>query len=219
MKAKDEIIKNINEMSGRYSPYNIFCDWVELMAISIYNSCFLLHNKVWESREERYKNIINNYKDKEKDTFVKMFGLLCQALEEDMEDVLGDIYMKSGCGNKNTGQFFTPFHLSRLTAKLNIANVNDDEILTINEPSVGGGGMIIATALELKEKGINYQKCMRVTAQDLDWKGVYMSFVQFSMLGINATVVQGDTLCDPYIPNNYPEERIFRTPARMGVLI
>ena len=91
--------------------------------------------------------------------------------------------------------------------------------ITINEPTCGGGGMIIAAADVLKRRGINYQRCMKVFAQDLDWKCVYMCYVQLSLLGVDAVVVQGDTLCDPYTGNNYPRSRIFRTPNNMGLLL
>ena len=69
----------------------------------------------------------------------------------------------------------------------------------------------------MKEKGINYQRKMDVVAQDLDWKGVYMCYLQLSLLGIKATVVQGDTLAEPY-SKGYPPDRVLHTPAKMGVL-
>ena len=70
----------------------------------------------------------------------------------------------------------------------------------------------------LLEMGINPQKVLRVVAQDLDWTGVYMTYVQLSILGIDAIVVQGDTLVEPY-KRGYPEERIMRTPKNMGLLL
>ena len=79
--------------------------------------------------------------------------------------------------------------------------------------------MIIATASVLKEKGINYQQVMEVVAQDLDWKGVYMCYLQLSLLGISAVCVQGDTLVNPYIPGKTEASHILYTPARMGVLL
>ena len=75
--------------------------------------------------------------------------------------------------------------------------------------------MIIAAARVLKERGLNYQRCMKVTAQDLDWNSVYMTYVQLSLLGIDAEVIQGNTLSD-----SMPEpKQIFLTPNRMGMLI
>lgn len=217
---KKEIVKSIQKMSGKYAPDMIFTDWVQCCAIAIQNSVCMIHDSVWKNREEQYMNTINKYNIEERKEFVNMLNLLVGAFEENISDILGEIYMESGCGSKQTGQFFTPFHLSKLTAELNLVNVSEKNKLDINEPSVGGGGMIIATVLVLKEKGINYQRCMRVTAQDLDWRSVYMAYVQFSLLGIDAEVVQGDTLSEPYIQGKqYPKERIFRTPNRMGVLL
>ena len=75
--------------------------------------------------------------------------------------------------------------------------------------------MIIAAAKVLREKGVDYQKRLRVIAQDLDWKGVYMTYLQLSLLGIRAKVVQGDTLCSPYDQYRTPKNHIMETPAEM----
>ena len=128
--------------------------------------------------------------------------------------------MKAELGSKQTGQFFTPYHLSVLTAEMGIPkDISPENPLIMNEPSAGGG-MIIAAAKVLKRRGLNPQKCMKVIAQDMDWKGVYMTYVQLSLLGIKAAVVQGDTLGEPAIdPRRYPQERVFYTPAIKGMLI
>ncbi len=217
---KKEIISKIQSLSGKYSPYMIFSDWVQCSAIALQNDCYMLHNEVWKSREEQYKTIMCKYTPKERQEFIRMLALLTDSFEESMSDILGEIYMESGCGSKQTGQFFTPFHISKLTADLAMQDdISEDNPLVINEPSVGGGGMIIAMAAVLKDRGINYQRCMKVIAQDLDWRSVYMAYLQFTLLGINAEVVQGNTLTEPYIPGHYDEARIFRTPMRMGVLL
>ena len=78
--------------------------------------------------------------------------------------------------------------------------------------------MIIAACKVLHEAGFDFQRRLDVVAQDLDWKGVYMTHLQLSLIGCRATVVQGDTLKEPYV-DNYPPERIMRTPAMMGMLI
>ena len=79
--------------------------------------------------------------------------------------------------------------------------------------------MLIALCKILKERGINYQRKLEITAQDLDWNGVYMTYVQLSLLGAKATVVQGDTLCEPYVQGVTPGYRILRTPMKTGALI
>ena len=148
--------------------------------------------------------------------------LLVDALEEEMTDVLGEVYMAADLGSKSTGQFFTPFHLSELCAKMTLPHwekeYSEHGTISLNEPSCGGGGMIIAAAKVMRDAGINPQRALNVVAQDLDWKGVYMTYLQLSLLGIRAKVVQGDTLADPYRAG-YPPERILRTPRDMGVLL
>lgn len=213
---KKEIIRKINSMSGSRSSYDIFCDWVKLMAIAIQNQSCLMHDQIWRKRESEYIKTINSYGEKGIE-FAKMFEMLAETMETGLADTLGEIYMESGFGNKNTGQFFTPFHVSETCAKLSLMGEGGSRVINMNEPSCGGGGMIIAAAKVLKERGINYQKIMRVVAQDLDWKAVHMCYVQLSLLGIDAVVVQGNTLAEA----NYrlrPRECVFRTPRNVGIL-
>lgn len=153
-----------------------------------------------------------------------MTAWLAETLDDGPYDVLGKIYMDAGMGSKAAGQFFTPFHLAELTARLSlqdsIQSFKDGMTkLTINEPACGGGAMIIAVAKAMQDAGINYQKIMKVVAQDLDWKGVYMCYVQLSLLGIDAICIQGDTIADPYVPGKTDRSHIMRTPKNMGVLL
>lgn len=69
--------------------------------------------------------------------------------------------------------------------------------MTVNEPSCGAGGNIIALAEVMKERGINYQQKLEVVCQDIDTKAVYMTYVQMCLYGIPAIVYQSNTLTDP----------------------
>ena len=203
-------------MSGKYTAYEIFMDWIQCVALTISNSLQQIHDKVWQSREESYKRIMEKYTKEERERFPEMLAWLVEELEDNPRDVLGEVFMKSGMGSDAGGQFFTPYNISQMVARL-VVDPKEEKI-TLNEPSCGSGGTIIAAAMELREMGVNYQKCMEVVAQDLDWRCVYMCYVQCSYLGINAICVQGDTLCDPY-RKGYPRNRTLRTPANMGALI
>lgn len=191
------------------------------MAMAISNSTTPFHGRIWKEREETYMTTMSKYSDEERLKLCEMTAWLAETLDDGPDDVLGDIYMKSGMGSKAAGQFFTPFHLSELTARLSVDTVvlDSNDVIEINEPSCGGGGMIIAVAKVLHEAGINYQQKMDVVAQDLDWKGVYMCYVQLSLLGIKAICVQGDTLRQPYDPKATPEANKLYTPAKVGMLI
>lgn len=210
-----ELIKCFESMAGRYSGYELFSDWVKMSALSVCNTCHIIHDSVWKEREQAYMDVCRKYKKDEIDMFVRMLSLLIDALEEDMSDVLGEVYMQAGLGSKIAGQFFTPFHLSELCARLcvNMDILDGNGVIELHEPSCGGGGMIIAAAKTLRDNGVDFQRRLRVVAQDLDWKGVYMTYLQLSLLGIQAKVVQGDTLCHPYDPARTPRSHILETPA------
>ena len=218
MGSKEELVKVIGSLSGKYSPYQIFSDFCKIFALAISNACTLNYDELWKEREEAYIATISRYEEKEVMKLVDMKDLLIEAAGEEMTDTLGQIYMQSGAGNSATGQFFTPFHLSLATAEVGVAEGIPDGVIKMNEPSCGGGGMIIATARVLKERGINYQSRLRVVAQDLDWLAVYMTYIQLSLYGIDAIVCQGDTLKEPY-KSGYPRRRVLRTPRNAGLLI
>ena len=217
-----EIAKTLATMSGRYSSHEIFADWIRMCALSIQNACTMPVGKVWHEREQSYLDTARRYSKKELGKFAEMFVLLTNSLEEDMTDALGEIYMSSEMGSSLAGQFFTPFHLSELTARLSFNDSitsNPDEMIELNEPTCGSGGMIIAMAKTMMDHEINYQKRLKVVAQDVDWRCVHMCYVQLSLLGIRAKVIQGNTLTDPYDPARTETSHIFRTPGDMGVLL
>lgn len=219
--SKQNIINAINMISGKYSAYEVFTDWIRCMALSISNSLEMTHNKLWQERERAYLDTIKKYTLEEQIRLCKMSAWLAETLDEGPDDVLGTVYMESGMGSKAAGQFFTPFNVSELCAKvaINIDILNENDVIELNEPSCGGGGMILAAAKVLHDAGINFQKRLKVIAQDLDWKGVYMCYVQLSLLGINAICVQGDTLQQPFDIRKTERSHMLFTPAYMGVLI
>lgn len=54
------IIEQINHMSGRYTAYRAFSDWVAMTAIAISNAV-TLRKEIKDCREEQYKNISSRY--------------------------------------------------------------------------------------------------------------------------------------------------------------
>ena len=219
--AKKKIIDIIMHLSGKHAPYNIFSDWIEMCSISIQNTVTMVHGKVWKDREQRYIDVARQYTEEELERFAEMFVLLGDALTEELTDVLGEIYMETGMGNKYTGQFFTPFHLSELCARLDIdpERLAAEDRISLHEPACGGGGMVIAACKALHDAGFDYQRNLDVVAQDLDWKGCYMTYLQLSLIGCRALVVQGDTLTEPFDRRKTDPARILITPAKAGALL
>lgn len=215
MDCKKEMELIFNKLALRHGKYELFSDWVTCEALSISNSTDMINNTTWQRREENYLNIMRKYNTEEIKMLCSLSGLLTMEMQKKPRDILGEIFMEFGCGSKENGQFFTPYHLAQLNAKLTLqGNVGKENKIHLNEPSVGAGGMVIAYAMELASMGINYQKVLEVTAQDLDWKGVYMTYIQLSLLGIKATIYQGNTLEGEPIE----KYRCLYTPTKKGML-
>lgn len=216
-KESKEIADLFLQKAGKYSATELFTDFVKMFSLAIANSLELdRSSEAFKQREEHFNLLYNKQKDVV-ETFHKAFDRLLSAMETEIYDFLGEIYMAIGQASSLAGQFFTPFHLSVLTAEMGFA----DEIelpLTLNEPACGSGGLILATAKVLQNKGIDYQRNMKVVAQDLDERCVSMCHLQLSLYGINAIVVRGSTLTDPYTDHTRKID-IFQTPAKAGALI
>lgn len=186
---KQNIIKTIQSLTGKYGVYEIFSDWVKMMALSFSNQV-----QFRQKRENEYIDTIKRYDLSEQQKLAEMMAWLIEWADMEFYDMLGYIYMHLEMGSKKAGQFFTPYHVCQMMAKM---QKYDGKVLKINEPSCGAGGNIIALAEALKEQGINYQQKMEVICQDIDTKAVYMTYVQMCLYGIPAIVYQANTLSDP----------------------
>ena len=201
-------------MSGEYTPYVIFTDFCKMFALTISNAGDIMHGRIWQQREKMYIDTARKYTKDNMMTFVDMQKMLVEIYEQQGPyDALGEIYMMAECGNKSTGQFFTPFHVSLLTAQ--IQEYPENKIIQMNEPSCGAGGMILAVAKVINDRGGNAQKQLRITAQDIDWNSIYMAYIQLSLNGLDALCIQGNTLKDEY----FDEEHALRTPRNRGMLL
>lgn len=193
--SKSNMLKMFTNLSYRHSIWDVYSDFIEMAALAISNSVDLIH---YGTREKRYLEIIKKYTKEEGEIFPKLLGELIQTLGEKQSDILGELFMELELGSKWKGQFFTPYNLCLATAKLNTGKldevINKNGYVSLNEPCVGGGAMVIAFAQAMQEEGYNPQKQLMVICQDLDLKAVHMSYIQLSLLGIPATVCHANTL-------------------------
>ena len=86
------IIDSINKLQGKYTPYQIFTDWIAMMAIAIQNACSGTHDKVYREREKNYLTIAGRYSKDELKIMADMFGALTVLLDNRFHDFLGEIY-------------------------------------------------------------------------------------------------------------------------------
>ena len=175
-----------------------------------------------DKREERYLQIIRSYKpDQQKklaEIFAKVYALLASVVYDNgkFNDNLGEIFMRCNLGNKNAGQFFTPYHISELMARVTIdetlvkEKIADDGILAINDPCCGGGGMIMAALEVLHDLGVNYARNCFMEATDVDLRCVHMTYLQLALAGVPAIVRHQNTLTRECWSSWYPPAYLFQ---------
>lgn len=220
----NEIVKDIEKISGKHVSFEIFSDWVTLNAIGIQNGCIVKHDDIWQERENKLNNIKKKYTEKELKIIFGMYFKLLNAFGNEINDYLGEIFMRlsNSPDKKKMGQCFTPFSISLLNAKIAFSHLKKEEkIYKLYDPTCGAGGMIIASVKALSDKGINYKNHVKAIGQDLNLLCAYMTYVQLSLLNVDAIIMQCDTLEytleEAY--KNVSTDKIFRTPRNLGYLM
>lgn len=201
----NEIVKLIDKLNIKWDKHTFLCDLFEISAIAISNQSDVFHDKLWEKREQQYIDIMNKYSKEDRliiaDIFHRLFDLLAGMAENGFDDYLGRLYMASGTSNNYTGQFFTPFDVSVLSAEIAVDEtkvkrcMEKGEILTIMEPTCGSGGMVLATLDVLwNAHGFNYVENAFVCCGDIDKRCVHMAYLQLSLAGVPAVIKHQNAL-------------------------
>ena len=183
----------IRSISHSRQSWQAFSDFVEISAISLFQP---FNRK--EEREKRYLEIVGRYDREEVQTFCRLLAITVAALEESKCDFLGEMFMRLELGSHFSGQFFTPFQVCQMMGSMILADkdveLEKNGFITVMEPCVGAGAMVIGLAQAMMEKGINYQRCLHVTAVDISPTAAQMAYMQLSLLHIPAIVYIGDSL-------------------------
>lgn len=187
-----EFMRTFEGACRRYDRHRVFLDWITLASSSLLAHSSPFHR---EEAEAAYLQTSKAYQREEMEIFAKLFGITTAALEQKFQDFLGHVFMNLELGNKHQGQFFTPYAVSLLCAQMTVQRVDTSKrLLTFSEPACGSGGMIIACMEVLRDQGINFQNSTYTEAVDVSEMAARMAYVQFSLLGIPAKVVLGNSL-------------------------
>lgn len=192
-----EICRIFERFNYRFSRHEIFRDFCAFYALSLR---FVAMSNLDELQGQEYIRIKNKYSKEDFLLFCQIESLILDALTASISDVLGQVYMQLEISNSNMGQFFTPPSISRLMAQLTVGDMAENPALKrwgfiqMSEPTVGAGGMVLEYAEVMREQGLNPQRQLHVLAQDLDIVAVYMSYIQFSLAGIPAVILHGNSL-------------------------
>lgn len=196
-----EFHKALDQLSHSHSRYENFRNFIEAAYCALARRTALSRARS-DALEESYMAIIRRYA-REKEAphrMAELFGRLTSTLWMHPGDFLGEAYMSAEFGNNNAGQFFTPFEVSSLLARMNVprecvdAALAQGRPLQLLEPASGSGGMVIAVAEHLQEEGFDLDNALFATLVDIDALCMQMGFLQISCQGIPAVCVHGDSL-------------------------
>lgn len=203
--AKDshqkDFCKRFESLCGKHSRWGIWSDFILFAAVAVSNA---VDKTNYERREEMYMTAAKKYTSAEMTVFSEMLGDMVCSLEANPEqDFLGHLYMGLNLGNDHAGQFFTPYNVCQCMAAMSNptttlkAQIQDRGWVAVNDPACGAGATLIAFASECRKQGIDYQRSVLFTGQDIDYTVGLMCYLQLSFLGCPGYVTIGDTLLHP----------------------
>ncbi|EPD0211464.1 N-6 DNA methylase, partial [Salmonella enterica] len=190
-----EFVSVFNRIAPHENRWQVFSDFAHMAAAALYNA---IHRD--PTVEADYLRRVKRYS---KEDAVQMSGLLAavtDGLEFSPTDFLGQLLMTLELGNQYLGQYFTPYSVSYMMARMNMADrlpeLEDGsrEYITVCDPACGAGGMIVATAEAMLEAGYNPQKQMLAFCTDIDPLAAMLCYIQLTLMHIPAVVSIGNSL-------------------------
>ncbi len=192
-----------HQLCRRHHTWQVWQDFVSMSACAIANAVDKRPD-IWKQREDLYLKIVKRYSKDEIDSICELFSVTVLALDENpAQDFLGKIYMQLDFGGGWHGQFFTPWHIAELMAKLQLGNEAKDQItskdyISVCDSCCGAGCMLAAFAKVCKDDmDIDYQRSVLFVGQDIDEVVAKMCYIQISLLGCPGYVVVGNSLSEP----------------------
>ena len=184
-----DFIKILHNLKPSKNAYEVFSDWLIMTAATLY---------AWkkdENVEKEFEEIAKQYTKEEIQKHAQLLAITVNALEEKIHDFLGEVFTFAELSNNKKGQFFTPYHISFMMAKMMIENEKPKQrVFQINDPTCGAGGMLVACIQVLKEQEFPFQQEAIFIGQDIDPRCARMAFIQLSLLAAPAIIICGNTL-------------------------
>ncbi len=190
-----EIMKHLEAITRKgHRPQQVFDDWVHLMVYAL-----MRDDKQYLEIMKRYRNdgptrIVerNGVKmvigEREADHFAAAFGLLMNEMAITERELLGEIYETWELQNKYSGQFFTPWSVCDLMARLSGPPAAGQ---SISDPCSGSGRILIATCKITPARDLD---TITFVAQDVDETCVMMTALNFTFFNLNGYVFLGNSL-------------------------
>lgn len=114
-------IKLYREFMPRWTPWEVWQDFVMMLACTISNSVDRSH---FDEREAMYIKRMQKYSKEEQEIFPQLAAETVIALEKNPEqDFLGKIFMLLNLSNDSGGQFFTPYTVCKMMAEMTLGDI------------------------------------------------------------------------------------------------
>lgn len=156
------------------SPWEVFTDFLETMYAA------------WTGDNEKYMELIGKYSKESISLFAKCGAVMDREfIGNGFQDILGLVYMDMDMQNERSGQYFTPFEIAYMTAKMVIGDTPKDDKntpITFCEPCIGSGTMVLAAMKAVWEISPQYFWRWRWYGQDIDRRCVLMSAIQINKI-------------------------------------
>lgn len=213
-----EICTAFYKLADRHGRSRVWHDFVTMAACSIGQ----IDMSKRHERIEMYTSTARRYTEPELVTFAEMLHEVIQGLDDcSDQDFLGDLFMHLNLGNEYNGQFFTPYKvcamMARIAAPDMVSEVAERGYTSVNDPACGAGALLIPYANEARRQGVNFQQNIMFVAQDIDFTAAMMCYIQLSLLGCPGYVIVGNTLTTP--PTTPLEDQhVWRTPLFFALI-
>ncbi len=165
-----------------------------------------------------FKTKLDRYTPEQGAEFGRLLGLYTKAVEEmPFRDILGDLFMRLDVNSVRAGQFFTPWPIAEMMARMNFDPeafkrlVEEKGEVKICDPAVGSGVMLLAYAKIVNDTfGRWGTDWLRLYGQDIDLRCVNMCRIQLRMNGLDGVgrVMGSIGICQP-IKVQAPGQLIF----------
>jgi len=191
------LMKLFEKFRHQFDVWQVWDDLMYFCAAALAQPCQWV-----QAREDEYLRRIKRYPKDLQELFPTMFAEIVLAFEwEGFADILGSMYMEMGLGNHRRGQYFTPYEVALMMAKVAGENpteqIKESGYISINDCACGSGVMLIAFAQNAIDCGVNYQTDVLFVGQDVDAVVARMCFIQLSLLGCAGYVIIGNTFTQP----------------------
>lgn len=193
-----QFVKALNCIDGSKRRGEVFSDLCELAYCALAKVAAPTVNDR-DNFERQYMEVVARYQNK--DDIRKMPELLAisyDAINAGGIDFLGSVAGELATLDAKLGQFFTPYAVSRMMAEIILQDagevIDKNGFITIQEPAVGAGGMLLAAADVIEDMGYSPERHMWIEATELSRTTYYMGFIQINMRGIAGRVICGNSL-------------------------